>query len=176
MIGGVQPVQLPYQIEGALSRSGRLTIATPNQIAECNPIKSVLAADLYNLIPSFPRQLISGMAWTDSVEFATCQALIPTTVHLVRSYTVSGQLIVEGHTAVVIQRADRITAHGTGAQQQHHIEIDAAGTGRATYYLDLVLGQVVKLVTDQNLVLKITAAGKNSSFSQSLRQSFELVP
>ncbi|MFN2635497.1 MAG: hypothetical protein ABR585_00510 [Gemmatimonadaceae bacterium] len=176
MIGPVQPSQLPYQIEGLLTDTSKhLTIFTPYQGIGCSPVGSALVADLYNLLSPFPAQLTSGMTWRDSVDFTTCQGLIPTAVHVVRSYIVSGQLTIKNQLVIAVQRTDTITTHGEGALQQHHVTVDATGTGAATYYLDPIGGRVSKLATEQNLLLNFTAAGKSSRFRQNLRQNFEPV-
>jgi len=75
---------------------------------------------------------------------------------------------------VVVQRADTIQAHGEGAQQQHHVLLDATGTGNTIYYISPQNGHILRLNTEQNLDLAISASGKIQHFKQSSKQDFSL--
>src|SRR5258706_3005134 len=98
--------------------------------------------------------------------------MIPTTAHVARSYVVSGGITYQGLPVVVVQRQDSIHAHGEGAQQQHRVTLDASGTGSATYYMDPQNGFILRLNTEQNLYLAITASGKINHFRESSTQTF----
>jgi len=169
-IGPVQPVQLPVQLSGL--RIDSLTISADSSTERCNPVSSALSADLHNLLVGFPLQLSQGSGWRDSLELNTCQGMIPTTVHIARSYVVSGETIYQGLPVVVVQRRDSIHAHGEGAQQQHRVTLDASGTGNATYYLNPQNGFILRLNTEQNLDLAITASGKIHRFRERSTQNF----
>lgn len=173
-IGSVQPVQLPVRLTG-LQTGDSLTISTDSTTEKCNPVTSALSADLHNLLAKFPVQLSQGSSWRDSLELTTCQGMIPATVHIARSYVVSGEASYQGMPVVVVQRRDSIHAHGEGAQQQHRVTLDASGTGNATYYLNPQNGFILRLNTDQNLDLAITASGKIHRFRESSTQSFSAV-
>ena len=174
IIGPVQPVRLPVQLSG-VQIGDTLTISTDTTTERCDPVSSVLSADLHNLLVGFPIQLSQGSSWRDSLELGTCQGMIPTTVHIVRSYVVSGEASYQGLPVVVVQRQDSIRAHGEGAQQQHRVILDASGTGNATYYLNPQNGFVLRLNTEQNLDLVITTSGKISRFRESSTQNFSSV-
>ena len=174
MIGPVQSVQLPYQLAGVIGEGGRPELSQPLPSAPCNTAGSVLVADIHNLLSRFPTQLTSGMSWKDTLDVSICQALLPATTHTIRSYIVVGAISFDDMTGVVIQRADTVMAHAEGAQQQHHLIVDASGSGTATYYLEPASGRILKLTTEQSLILTITAANKPSRFRQTLHQNFEL--
>jgi hypothetical protein len=173
LIGPVQPVQLPIQVSGILADSG-LIIRGDRNNDKCNPVSSAVASDLHNLLTRFPVQLSQGLVWRDSVSTSGCQATIPTSSRTIRSYVVLGESAHEGRPVVVIQRTDTIQAEGEGAQQQHPIKLNAGGTGRAIYYLDTTGGYVVRLTSDQELVLTIITSSKAYQFKQSSRQDFRL--
>ncbi len=173
-IGPVQPVQLPVQLSG-LQIGNSLAISTDSATERCNPVSSGLSADLHNLLVAFPIQLSQESGWRDSLELSTCQGMIPTTVHIARSYVVSGQSIYQGLPVIVVQRRDSINAHGEGAQQQHRVTLDASGIGNATYYLDPQDGFILRLNTLQNLDLVITTSGKIHRFRENSTQSFSSV-
>lgn len=175
LIGPVEAVQLPVQVEGIFADS-RLIIKTDSTTGKCNPISSALVADLHNLLTKFPIPLSQGQVWQDSVSATGCQAAIPTTSQIIRSYAVSGEAIFEGRPVLLVQRFDSIQGHGEGAQQQHPLTLDASGTGNAIYYLDTKDGRLVRLTTGQELNLTITTSGKAHQFRQSSRQDFRLVP
>jgi hypothetical protein len=175
LIGPVQPVQLPVRIEGVFA-VGKLTIKTDSSTAKCNPISSTLVSDLHNLLTQFPAQLSQGQVWQDSVSTTGCQAAIPTTSQIIRSYVVSGEAVYEGQPVLLVQRSDSIQAHGEGAQQQHRLTLGASGTGNAVYYLDTKDGRVLRLTAGQELNLTITTSAKTHQFKQSSRQDFRLAP
>jgi len=171
MIGPVQPVQLPLLLSG-LQIGDSLIISTDSTTERCNPASSALSADLHNLLIGFPLQLSQGSGWRDSLDLSTCQGMIPTTVHIARSYIVSGETAYQGLPVVVVQRRDSIHAHGEGAQQQHRVTLDASGTGNATYYLNPQNGFILRLNTEQNLDLAITTSGKIHRFRENSMQNF----
>ena len=172
-IGSPQSTQLPAQIGGILVRD-TLQLDSDSLATACTPIESTLRADLNNLIVSFPAQLSSGIRWNDSVEITTCQAMIPAVAQIRRAFSVTGQTVFEGNPVVVIERADTTQAHGEGAQQQHRMVLDGTATGTALYYLNPSTGQVVRIITTQDLALTITASGKIHHFRQNLKQEFAL--
>ena len=175
MIGPAQPVQLPIEIEGVFA-DNRLTIKTDTSTAKCNPVSSALVSDLHNLLTGFPAQLSQGQGWQDSVIASGCQAAVPTTSRMIRSYVVSGEAVYEGRPVLLIQRSDSIQGHGEGAQQQHRLTLDATGTGNATYYLDTKEGRIVRLTAEQNLTLTVTTSVGARQFKQISRQDFRLAP
>jgi hypothetical protein len=173
-IGPVQSVQLPVQLSGSATGDS-LTISADSATEKCNPVSSSLSADIHNLLPGFPIQLSQGSSWRDSLELNTCQAMIPATVHVARSYVVAGETAYQGSPVVVVQRRDSIRAHGEGAQQQHRVILDAIGTGTAVYYLNPQNGFILRLNTEQSLDLAITASGKIHRFRQISTQNFSSV-
>ena len=173
-IGPVQSVQLPVHLSGS-ARGDSLTISADSATEKCNPVSSALSADLHNLLIGFPIQLSKATSWRDSLELSTCQAMIPTTVRIARSYVVTGETTYQGFPVVAVQRRDSIHAHGEGVQQQHRVTLDASGIGSATYYLNPQNGFILRLNTEQNLDLAITTSGKIHRFRQISTQNFNSV-
>jgi hypothetical protein len=175
LIGPVQPVPLPVQISGSFSPIG-LTINDQPAGEKCNPVHSVLFADLHNLLVPFPQQLSAGMSWTDSVAIQSCPAGIPTVSHTTRAFTVRGEITYGGQPAVMVQRVDTTHAEGEGGLQQHRLSIDAHGTGTAVYYLDVASGRIVHLSIDQTLILGVTGSSRRYQLKQDSKQEFAAVP
>lgn len=175
MIGPAQPVQLPIQVEGVFA-GNKLTIKTDSSTAKCNPVSSALVSDLHNLLTSFPARLSQGQVWQDSVIASGCQAAVPTTSRMIRSYLVTGEAFYEGRPVLLVQRSDSIQGHGEGAQQQHRLTLDASGTGNTIYYLDTKDGRIVRLTAEQNLTLTVTTSVGARQFRQNSKQDFRLVP
>ncbi len=173
-ISPVQLVQLPVQLSGSFFGDS-LAILADSTTEKCNLAGSALSADLHNLLLHLPTQLTRGSSWRDSSEVKTCQGMIPITVHIARSYLVSGGITFEASPVLVVQRVDTIQAHGEGAQQQHQLTVDATGTGNAIYYMSPKEGRVLHLSTGQDLMLAITASGTTHHFKQRLKQDFNLV-
>jgi hypothetical protein len=175
LIGPVQPTQLPVQVSGIFADSG-FAITADGSSNKCNPVSSAVVSDLHNLLTRFPAPLSRGLVWKDSVSTAGCQAGIPTTSRIIRSFVVSGESIHEGQPVLVVQRTDTIQAQGEGAQAQHSVKLNAGGTGNAIYYLDTRNGRLVRLTTGQEMTLTVTASGKAHQFRQSTQQDFRLAP
>ncbi len=175
LIGSAQSVQLPVKISGSFLDSA-LMINTEPVAGKCNPIGSMLLTDLHNLLVAFPKQLSTGVSWKDSTDVQGCQAGVPTSVHAMRSFTVSGDASYNGRPVLVILRTDTTHAKGEGGLQQHRISLDATGTGTALYYLDTSSGRIARLTVDQVLDLGVTGSAKRSQFRQSSKQEFQIVP
>ena len=168
-----QTEQLPSHISGALVGDS-LLVSSDSLAKGCNPIATVLLTDVHNLVPRFPASLSVAQTWMDSTSLSGCQGSIPTRSHLSRNFRVMGLSTYENVSVLVVQRNDRITAQGEGAQQQHRLQLDASGTGGGIYYLDVNTGHILHLTVSQDLSLTITASGKASHFRQSTKQDFEL--
>jgi hypothetical protein len=175
LISSTQPAQLPAQITGSLDSSG-ITISNEPTGEKCNPVTSVLVTDLHNLLVPFPTPLSAGTAWNDSVDVSGCQSGVPLSVHISRSYLVSGEVLHEGQAVVLVSRADTASASGEGGLQQHRVTIKANGTGTALYYLNPVTGRVVRITIDQVLNFRVSASGKLYEFKQSSKQDFRTDP
>ena len=174
IIGPVQSVQLPVQLSGSFVGDS-IIISTDTLAENCNPVSSALSADLHNLLVRFPAPLSQGSKWGDSVELKACEGMIPTTAHITRSYTVSGESTYEGFPVLVVQRTDTIRAHGEGGLQQHRLTLDASGTGKTVYYLSPRDGRIMRLNSGQDLDLAFTASGKIHRFKQSSKQDFSYI-
>jgi hypothetical protein len=174
VIGPVQPVRLPTQLSGTLIGDS-LIFADDSLSEKCNPASSALIADLRNFLVHFPGQLQQGNSWRDSVQLQSCQAMIPATAQIIRTYVVLGETDYQGEAMLTIQRIDTIRAHGEGAQQQHRLTFDATGTGTALYHLRPTDGHVAHLVTGQDLTFEITTSGTTHHFKQSSKQEFSLL-
>ena len=172
-IGSVQPVQLPVKISG-VSTEGGFKVEGQAPAARCDPVASTLVSDLRNLLPALPAQLTPGISWSDSIQTSSCQAGIPITVNLRRTFFVSGEARGEGRPSLVILRTDTITARGEGSQLQHRVALQAEGTGRATYHFDPAIGKVVQLTTGQDLNLAFTASSRTTRFRETSQQEFLL--
>jgi hypothetical protein len=172
-IGSVQLVQLPVRITATFSGNS-ITITGPAEMPKCDPVASMLASDLRNLLPSVPAQLAPGLSWVDSIQTSGCQAGIPTILNLRRSFLVSGEMSNQTQPLLVILRTDSISARGEGSQLQHRVALQAEGTGRATYHFDLVTGKVVELTTSQDLNLSFSASARTTRFHETSQQTFLL--
>ena len=174
VIGPVQSVRLPTQFSGTFV--GDSLILTSDSLSEkCDPASSALIGDLRNLLVHFPTQLQQGNSWRDSVELKSCQAMIPTTAQIIRSFVVLGDTDYQGEAMLTVQRIDTIRAHGEGAQQQHRLTLDATGTGTALYLLRPADGHVAHVTTGQDLTIEITTSGRTHHFKQSSKQELSVV-
>lgn len=173
LIGSAQPVSLPVQVSGLLDS---LNTATDSAVQSCDPVRSDLETDVRNLLIPFPSQLSIGASWRDSVARIACYGPIPVRAIVVRRFSVVGRTSFDGRNTVTIQRADSVTGHGEGQQQQHQLIVDVNGTGNAIYYLVPELGRLMHLTTSQDLDFAIRASGRTSRFREAVKEEFSPLP
>jgi hypothetical protein len=163
------------QISAVLTANA-LTIDSTNETVPCSAIGSALISDVRNLVVAFPDSLTEGRAWKDSVNIKGCQAGIPTSSQVTRSFLVRGEIPIEGRLALQVTRSDTAQLGGEGGLQRHRVSIHALGTGTATYYLDVATGQVLRLDINQVLNVDVITLATKSQFQQHLEQMFVLSP
>jgi hypothetical protein len=168
------PVQLPAHISGLFADHILTITSDSSDTGPCSPIHSLLTTDLRNLVIPLPDSLTPELAWNDSVSFTGCQVGIPTSTTVARSFRVKGQVLYEGHPVLEILRTDNARLEGEGGLEQHSLSMHAAGTGTASYYLDVNTGQVVRLTTDQALDVVVVTLSNTSHFRQNSKQEFLL--
>jgi hypothetical protein len=174
LIGNTQPVSLPVQISGVIDS---ITAGVDSTIAPtCNPVQSNLETDVRNVLVSFPRMLVPGLTWRDSVLRVGCYGTIPLRLTVVRHFSVVGKTSFNGQTALSVQRADSITAQGAGRQQQHQLVVETIGSGAATYMLSPEEGRLLHLTTTQDLKFTVRASGRTSRFRETAKEEFNPVP
>jgi hypothetical protein len=172
----VQSNQLPTQLSGLLA-NGVLTIGNDVPSTDsCSQIQSILIADLRNLAVPLPDSLTHGFSWKDSVAFKGCQVGIPTLIQITRSFLVIGEVPYDGHRVLEIARTDSAHMDAEGGLQQHHVLVHAVGTGTGTYYVDVGVGQIIRLSTDQLLNIEVATVRNKSRFRQTATQEFVLIP
>ena len=173
LIGTTQPVTLPVQVAGLLDP---LSAIADSAVQSCDPVRSTLETDVRNLLIPFRSQLNVGAMWRDSVARIACYGTIPVRATVIRRFSVVGRTSFNGQSAIAVQRADSVTAHGEGRQQQHQLFVDVNGTGTATYYLIPELGRLVHLTTSQDLDFAIRASGRTSRFREAVKEEFSPLP
>jgi hypothetical protein len=170
-----QQIQPPTQISALLAGNG-LTITDTSDKDRCFPIRSALITDLQNLVVPFPQILTTGLTWTDTLSVKGCQAGIPISTQATRQFTIGGELTYGAYRVLEITRTDSAQIEGEGGLQQHHLTIHAIGTGRATYYLNVNTGQIIRLAVDQVLTAQVLSTSSRAQFQQRLRQEFVVTP
>ena len=173
LIGSIQPASLPVQIAGLLDS---VSAVADSSVQSCDPVRSNLETDVRNLLIPFPSQLTVGAAWHDSVGRVACYGSIPVRATVIRRFAVVGRTSFNGQSAIAIQRADSIAAHGEGRQQQHQLLVDVNGTGTATYYLIPELGRLLHLTTSQDLDFAIRGSGRTSRLREAVKEEFSPLP
>ncbi len=172
LIGSVQPVSLPIQISGIVDSPG----SADSSAQTCDPVQASLEGDVRNMLVNFPGQLAPGLSWRDSAAHVACYGRIPMTTMTVRTFSVIGQRLFNGQSAVAIQRIDSISARGEGRQQQHQLNVDTQGTGSATYTLSTEFGRLLHLTVSQELNFSIRAAGRINRFHETVKEEFTPTP
>lgn len=173
-IGSVPQISVPVEVSGVIDSIS----AAPDSLTSrpsCNPVESSLRADVRNLLIKFPTQLAIGLSWRDSTTATVCYGTIPLQALVIRRFSVVGKTSYAGQGVVAIQRADTVSAHGEGRQQQHQLLIDAIGTGAATYFISPEQGLLSHLTANQDIDFVIRTSARTSKFRESVKQEYSLV-
>jgi hypothetical protein len=112
------------------------------------------------------------MTWRDSISVEGCQARIPTTTRTRRVFKVEGEVIHNGQPRLMLTRMDTLVSRGSGAYDQHRMEMSGTGSGSGLYYLDRATGEVSHLITVQSSQIRVTTSGRMHAFSQITTQEF----
>jgi hypothetical protein len=139
--------------------------------AVCDTSAVVILPVVEEVIPRLPAPLLTETTWTDSVSIPTCQGSIPTTLTRIHTYRVKGELSIDRRTVLVVDRTDKMTVTGEGAQEQHRVKLRADGTGSARLQLDPLTGAVIRSDSHQSSIVAITASGRTRNFVQSVQRS-----
>lgn len=137
---------------------------------------AALATRALEIIPRVPATLSVGMAWTDSATTTGCRGPIPATTHTWSRYTVLGDSVFEGGTALQVQRSDSIVATGEGAQGQHRITLAANGTATTQLFLDVTSGRFLAADEVQQTAVSVGTSGRVEHFVQHVHQRATLAP
>ena len=175
LIGPVQQVSLPVHIAGTVDSIMAVDDST-GTTQMCDPVRSSLQTDVFNLLINVPAQLSPGISWHDSTTRTACWAMIPVKGIVTRNFLVVGAALYNGQRTVVIQRTDSINAHGEGRQQQHQLTVEVSGIGSGVYYLSPERNSLLHLTTTQDLDLAVRASGRISRFRESVKEEFNLLP
>jgi len=113
-----------------------------------------------------------GTSWRDSISTSGCHAGIPTNAVTRRTFTVSGELDHSGRRLILVERVDSVTARGSGAYNQHRMQVESTGNGTAAYYLDAGSGEVFQLTSSQRSLIRVMTSGRVHTFTQVANQEF----
>jgi hypothetical protein len=139
--------------------------------AVCDTSAVVILPVVEEVVPRLPAQVLAETTWTDSVSIPTCQGSIPTTLTHIHTYHVKGEQSIGRRAVLVVERTDKMTVTGEGAQGQHRMKLRADGTGSARLQLDPSTGAVLRSDSRQSSMVEITASGRTQKFVQSVQRS-----
>lgn len=122
-----------------------------------------------------PDVLTPGLTWVDSSTVSACSGSIPLQLTAVRAYTAVGETSVDGSPVIAIDRIDRFTASGEGAQGQHRVTVLTRGTGSAKIYVDRTSGLLNSSNVELQARVTVTASGRTQIFSQIVKERTVLV-
>ena len=162
----------PFSFSGQID-SGSLSLdsaggAAFQIITACDSIGLNAVTGLNRNIVVLPRVVSTGMTWTDSSTVPGCSGGIPIQLTAVKSYRVIGETGTPG--TIEIGRNDRVRAVGEGAQGQHRVMIQAAGTGSARILIDRSSGMLSQMEGEQKTDVIVTASGRSQHFIQAVRE------
>ena len=164
---------LPLLFEGELGPSG-LTITPKNlQLSDnsCSPLISSILGDLHIAVGIYPTQLTPGFTWKDSTLIKTCTTGgIATTRKTIQLFKVIGERVFNTTRGLLIQRLDSTYINGDGAEGNHQIHLEGAGTGTANIYISRIIALVLGAELSEKTEIAITNSGKTRHFIQQVTQ------
>jgi len=171
---------LPFRISGRVT-SGRLTLDSVAgrpvaTVSDCsNPALTVVPV-IHRTIVVTPSALTTGQAWNDSTSATVCSGMVPVTLVVARNYLVLGEVSRRGLETILVERADRTSFTGEGAQAQHRIIITGSGTGVTRLYLNSESGQLVESEGEYRSDLTVMSSGRQQKFRQTVREAVFVEP
>lgn len=169
------PHPLPFI---ALIKSGqiRLSIQDPsNSSYSCTNTTMGLLIDLLPVFVSRPSVLSTSSTWKDSSTTTTCSSGVALTSQRIRSYQVLAQQAQNGTQILELHRSETSTLSGSGAQNQHQIEITGENQGIAEISIDTTSGLVMNLIAKETASVSITSSGQKNFFIQQIYQTTRLL-
>ncbi len=156
----------PVSFTGSIETS-QISLTTP---VDCNnQVSSTLPVIQRSLILP-PFQLRRGQAWTDSTSTAACSGAIPVTLTALRQYRVVGETSNAARSGLLLERLDKTTSAGEGAEGQHRVQLLSEGTGRMQLLIDPVTGALLEATGTNTTVATVTASGRSQKFTQISRE------
>jgi hypothetical protein len=160
--------ELPFTFTAHL-REGQMTIDSGQPagvVTDCSHKGMSSIPIVQRAVVSVPILLRRDMTWTDSTTATICTGSIPAISTTVRSYRILGA--VPG--GVLIERRDRTTAVGEGAQEQHLMRMRSEGSGTAQLVIDSSTGALRESRSSHTTSVAITASGRDRRFTQTTRE------
>ena len=169
--------RFPAGFTGSFS-TGELALKPVSQNVEnqCLSRFESILGEIRPIISTLPIDLRAGDTWSDSLETRICSGdRIPTTAHITRQYTLQGSSEIAGRQALAINRSEKTRLDGEGTQGQHQIRVRGEGTTTAALLIDAMSGALLRMEGDQQLRIEIQASGRTQNFTQSTRQTVDLI-
>lgn len=157
--------------------AGELTLKLTTIEAGCtSPLTSMLG-EIRPVITSHPKILSLTSTWTDSISTLACSGTeIPTTLGIIRSYRILGEMTYSTTRVVAIERTETTNFNGSGSQDRHQVEITGVGTGTSRIYVDATTGNTIAVESTQKIDTLIRSSGRLQHFVQDITQRIKLVP
>ncbi len=143
--------------------------------AECDSSIAPFLPAIEPIVLAVPAQLNHEMTWTDSVSISSCQGSIPITLTRIHTYHVRGEQSLDGRLLLLLDRTDKNTAAGEGAQGQHWLTVQAQGTGSAQLQLDPSTGALFHSDGHHVDTVLITTSGRIQKFTQTTRETLSQI-
>lgn len=162
--------QLPFSFTGRLHQS-KLTISpisgrsTELSLDCSNEVLSATPA-IQRAVITVPSMLQKDMTWSDSTTANICSGSIPVTSTTSRHFRVVGEV----SRGILIERQERTSLTGEGAQGQHRLRIRSNGTGTAQLIIDARTGALLESTGTHTASVIVTASGKDQQFTQTTRE------
>ena len=165
----------PEQVSAAFV-NGRVAAQKENaQSKPCNPTRSQLQSDLFDLAVTLPPTLSRQASWSDSLQGNVCLAEIEGTSDAVRHFQVVGDTTVNGEGAIMISRRDSAAIAAEGVVDQHRTAASGTAAANAILYVSVASGKILRITKEQVLLLSIAAEGHTRAFTQKLTSTIDLI-
>lgn len=173
-----QPFGLPLVFSGRLISGGFNLDSINGQspgTGDCRNHELNGLSIIRQSLVTVPDVLAPGLTWVDSSTIPVCSGSIPLQLTTVRAYAVVGESSRDGSPVIVIDRTDRFSASGEGAQGQHRVTVLTRGTGSARIHVDRTSGLLNSSDVELQARVTVTASGRTQVFSQTVKERTALV-
>lgn len=169
--GHISPLDLsglssPVSLTGRIE-TNQISLSTP---ANCNNQVSSTFPVIQRSLILPPLQLRKGQTWTDSTSTAACSGSIPVMLTALRQYRVVGETNNAAHSGLLLERLDKTTSTGEGAEGQHRVQLKSEGTGQTQLLINPVTGTLLEATGTNTTLATVTTSGRSQKFTQISRE------
>jgi len=145
-----------------VSPTGKVYMTKPP--AGDDPMLVQMTEGVSRFLPSYRRDVRTGLAWTDTVTDKVSQQGVELNRTLVANYKVLGDTTVSGEKAFKVSRVSKVKAAGSGTASGQPISVESATTSDAVFFLS-PKGKYLGGRQNDDIQAKVTVLAQNAEIN-----------